>query len=105
MLIVENNYIPFKGFQAILLFGVLFVRKGVKITDKLLNHENIHYQQMKELLFIGFYIWYVIEWLIKLPIHGRMAYYNISFERESYSKERDMHYLRGRKFWGFIKYM
>ena len=54
MKIVYNNFIPFKGFSAINLFGVLFARKGVKISKKIINHELIHTAQMKEL-----YIYYI----------------------------------------------
>jgi hypothetical protein len=41
---------------------------------------------MKELLYIGFYVWYVIEWVFNLFKYcDRMvAYRNISFEKEAY---------------------
>ena len=42
MKIVYNEFIPFKGFSAINLFGILFARKGVKISKKIINHELIH---------------------------------------------------------------
>ena len=66
MKIIRNNIIPFKGFRAINLFGVLFVRGAAFISEKTLNHERIHSRQMKEMLFVPFYVWYVIEWLIRL---------------------------------------
>ena len=44
----------------------MFVRKGVRITDRLINHESIHTAQMKEMLYLGFYLWYGIEWFVKL---------------------------------------
>ena len=59
MKIVYNNFIPFKGFSAINLFGVLFARKGVKISKKIINHELIHTAQMKELYYVLFYIIYI----------------------------------------------
>ena len=48
------------------LFGVLFVRweKGKPkptLSKYTINHESIHTKQMKELGYIFFYIWYVIE--------------------------------------------
>jgi hypothetical protein len=61
MKIIYNNIIPFPGFKAINLFGILFVRNGAYIDKYTLNHEEIHTYQMKELLYIFFYIWYVIE--------------------------------------------
>jgi hypothetical protein len=38
---------------------------------------------MKEMLYIPFYLWYGVEWLVKLFCKGN-AYRNISFEREAY---------------------
>ena len=102
MKIIYNNFIPFKGFAAINLFGVLFVREGVKITEKMINHEKIHTAQMKEMLYIFFYLWYVIEWVIRLFKKGD-AYRNISFEKEAYINEDYLNYLKERQpytwFW------
>jgi len=51
---------------------------------------------MKELLFIFFYIIYILEWLIRLFIN-KNAYKNISFEKEAYSNENNLEYLKTRK--------
>ena len=87
MKIIYNNIIPFKGFKAINLFGVLFVRKDIKtpMSDVDINHESIHSEQYKELLFIPFLVLYLLEWFIKLFIYfdSNKAYRNISFEREN----------------------
>ena len=66
MKIIYNNIIPFKGFKCINLFGVLFVRKGCFMSEEDLNHERIHTAQMKEMLYVFFYLWYFVEWLIEL---------------------------------------
>lgn len=66
MKIIYNNTIPFKGFTTINLFGTFFVRKNVILTEELLNHECIHTAQMKELFYMVFYMWYVIEWIVRL---------------------------------------
>lgn len=42
MKIIRNRFIPFKGFKAINLFGVLFVRKEAALTRAVINHEEIH---------------------------------------------------------------
>lgn len=105
MKIVVNNIIPFKGFAGINIFGVLFVRKGVVVSERMIRHETIHTKQMKELIFIPFYILYVIEWLVKLLFYGKQAYRNISFEREAYSNEYDLNYLGNRKRFAFVKYI
>ena len=109
MKIIYNNLIPFKGFIAINLFGVLFVRNEYKERFEsggfatTLNHESIHTEQIKELGYIFFYIWYLIEWLLRLPFGN--AYYNISFEREAYTNEKNRNYLQTRKHHSFLKYM
>lgn len=103
MKLVFNKLIPFKGFIAINLFGVCFIREEYK--DKLgkinledvINHEMIHTQQMKEMLYVGFYLWYFFEWLIKLFKYGKDAYYHISFEVEAFLNERDLNYIERRK--------
>lgn len=106
---VYNNIIPFKGFSAINLFGILFVRNGVKMTERAIQHESIHSKQMKELLWVGFYLWYIIEWVIRLFWYGfnKQAYYNISFEREAYANEKDSDYLTKKKrpSYAFLKYL
>jgi len=104
MKIIYNNIIPFKGFAAINLFGILFVRNGITVTDEMINHEKIHTAQIRELGFIFFYIWYAIEWLIKIIGYGTDAYYNISFESEAYTNERNLNYLQTRKHYSFLKY-
>lgn len=52
-----------------------------------------------------FYIWYVVEWFVKLFFHGSSAYRNISFEREAYSNQEDDSYLKNRKMFAFFKYL
>ena len=89
------------------LFGVLFVRGNARIDDITLNHEKIHTAQMKEMLYIFFYVWHVIEWLIRLFAFkgAKFAYRNISFEREAYSNDKDQDYLNTRKSFAFTRYI
>ena len=44
MKIIYNSIIPFKGFLAINLFGLLFVReeRKDKLNSIVINHEAIH---------------------------------------------------------------
>lgn len=93
MKVIYNNIIPFKGFKAINLFGVLFVRKGQKMLPQDYNHENIHTAQMRELGYVGFYILYFIEWLCRLVVYPSTAYRGISFEREAFKHQYDYDYL------------
>lgn len=103
MKIIYNNLIPFPGFKAINLFGILFARKGEIINEETLVHESIHTAQMKEMLYLGFYLWYIIEWIIKLFIYGGNSYRNISFEREAYNNEDNPKYLETRKHYSWLK--
>ena len=104
MKIIRNKCIPFKGFRAINLFGVLFVRGNARISERTLRHEAIHTAQMKEMLYIGFYIWYIIEWLIRLFMKGN-AYRNISFERETYKHQNELDYDKLRNRFAWLKYI
>lgn len=110
MKIIRNNIIPFKGFSAINLFGVLFVRNDAKITDTTLQHEEIHSRQMRELLWIGFYLWYVLEWIVRLfqcHFNNYVAYMSISFEREAYARQGEPYYLVNgvRKPYAWMRYL
>lgn len=97
MKIIYNRWIPFKGFLAINLFGVMFVRgKAADVTPRLINHERIHTAQMRELGYVPFYIIYFLEWLYRLTRNGN-AYRNISFEREAYANDGNPDYLRTRR--------
>jgi hypothetical protein len=68
------------------------------------NHEAIHTKQMKELLYVPFYILYILEWLYRLTQKGN-AYKNISFEKEAYDNENDMDYLDKREHFSWIEYI
>lgn len=105
MKIVYNSVIPFKGFSAMNLFGLLFVRNEYKnrLSSKTMNHESIHTEQIKELGYIPFYILYLLEWFVRLFIKGN-AYRNISFEQEAYSNDRNYDYLKTRNHYAWLKY-
>ena len=100
----KKQHYPIQGVKAINLFGVLFVRKDAVLSDVDINHEKIHTEQMKELLFVFFYLWYVIEWFIRLFKEGN-AYMNISFENEAYFNQDNLNYINERKRFSFLDYM
>lgn len=89
------------------LFGILLIRKGKVMTDNNIRHEQIHTRQMCEMLFLPFYVWYVIEWLVRLIIYRdpKIAYKRISFEQEAYKNEDDITYLSKRKLFTWVKYL
>ena len=89
------------------LFGVLFTRRDKKISDKTLNHEMIHTEQMKEMLYVFFYLCYIVEWLVRLIIlrDSHKAYRAISFEQEAYANQYDLAYREGRKRYRWLTYI
>lgn len=103
MRVIPNSLIPFPGFLAVNLFGVVFIRKdsvddlSTEYLERVKRHEAIHSAQGRELLWIGFYIVYVLEWLARLVVNGRNAYRNLSFEQEAYRHEAHPDYLKTRK--------
>lgn len=109
MKIVYNNVIPFKGYTAICLWPFIFVRKDEagKFSVQTERHENIHGAQQKEMLLVFFFLWYCIEWIVRLCIYRNRitAYKNISFEREAYSNQHDAAYTDNRKSFAWIRHI
>lgn len=90
------------------IVGITLCPFGIYVDNlksfTLINHEKIHWNQQLEMLIIPFYIWYFIEWLIKL-IFFKNAYNNISFEREAYLNDKNYNYLKTRKHYAWIKFI
>jgi hypothetical protein len=95
------------------VFPFIFIRKSYterineEKLEQIINHESIHIRQQKELFVIIFYLWYFLEFLIRYlkTFDFDEAYYSISFEKESYENEKNLEYLKNRKFWSFLKYL
>ena len=96
-----------KGYTGMAIFPFMFLKhKSLKWDKVLVNHEKIHLRQQMELLIIPFFVLYGLEFLLRLLQYGKwnLAYRNISFEREAYSNEKDLAYLKSRPFWNFVRY-
>ena len=104
MRIIRARHFPPKGFKAINLFGIVIARKDVKLTAEDIRHEEIHTRQMREMLYIPFYIWYLMEWLYRLVFEIN-AYRSISFEREAYEHEDEPGYLESRRPYAWRHYL
>ena len=106
-MIVYNDLIPFSGYKAITLWPFIFVRDQVPFDNVDENHERIHLRQQIELMVVFFYVLYIIFWLYGLVKYrsAKVAYRLIPFEKEAYSNEEDMLYLRERRFWRWTKYL
>ena len=100
MKVIRNAILPVgKSFGAINLFGVLFAKRDMRLSPEVINHELIHSAQMRELLYIPFYVVYLIEWILRLiQCKGRFyeAYRHISFEKEAYHQGDNPDYLKHR---------
>ncbi|MGS2727691.1 hypothetical protein ACU8DI_13860 [Psychroserpens sp. BH13MA-6] len=107
MVLVSKYLVP-KGYVGMTIFPFILLKDYRLKKDRvLMNHERIHLRQQLELLMIPFYVFYVLEFVIRL-IHKRnwrLAYSSISFEKEAYSNEKSLDYLKSRPFWSFIKYL
>lgn len=108
MKIIYNKYLPPKGYDAINICGLIFARRECNPLDETTErHEGIHTRQIVELLVVIFYLWYAIEWVIRMIQYRnrKQAYRNISFEREAYANQSNPLYLKQRKLFSFIRYI
>ncbi len=108
MIVLVNKFLLAKGFKGVSLWPFVILKdKYFKNDLILLNHEKIHLRQQAELLLVGFYVWYLIEYVVRIiQFKNRyMAYRNISFEREAYRNELNMNYTKSRSFWRFLNYL
>ena len=107
-MIVVFKHLFYKNYVGLSLWPFIILKNiDLKHDHVLINHEKIHLQQQKELLILPFYIFYFVEWILK-SIHYLdfyEGYQNISFEREAYANEKDLSYLEGRPFFGFLKHI
>lgn len=126
--IIINKIFPFRGTICWNLFGLIFIRdvnEGClsyknhyysRRIDILLNHMAIHTEQMRDwfgwiskkwrnstintiLGGIIFYVWYLIEWMIRLflsPIIPLIPI-SVSFEQEAITNENNLYYRNSRK--------
>ena len=106
MVIVSDRFLRFLTFflgggqlpAAMAFYPFVILNSRVVATPELINHERIHLRQQLEMLIIPFYIWYLIEFYTK-------SYMNVSFEREAYANDKNLNYLKKKKFFSFIKYL
>lgn len=104
---VPNHILPLPAFGCMNLFGYLLCKDS--ISEKTLNHENIHTEQMKEMLYVGFYLWYCFEWAYQGVVwffnKDMLPYHFITFEQEAYENDDNLSYLQTRKRWNWIRYI
>jgi hypothetical protein len=107
MILISKYLIP-KGYSGLTIFPFILLKHDrLKSDFVLINHERIHLRQQLELLVLPFYLLYMLEFLYRLLQYKnwKLAYKNVSFEREAYKNESNFHYLKSRKFCHFLKYI
>ena len=98
MKIIRNKFIPFKGFTAINIFGLVFTRSDEKLSDATINHEAIHTAQMRETLYVFYYPLYLLIWMFK-----GFSYDHHPMERECHDNEHNAEYLETRKRFAWLR--
>lgn len=107
MILIFKHVIP-KQFIGLTIWPFVFLKsKDLKKDPILINHEAIHLKQQLELLIVPFFLWYGVEFLLRLVQYKDWytAYRNISFEREAYYREDELDYVERRKFWSFLSFL
>ena len=105
MVLIVSKYLVPKGYRGITLFPFVFLsHQNLKNDEIIINHERIHLRQQLELLIIPFFVWYFLEFLVRFFQYNnwKQAYQNISFEKEAFENEANLHYLKYRALFGFI---
>lgn len=104
-MIIKSRLVP-KNI-CVNLFGTFWARDISWIDKYVVNHERIHSAQQRELLWLPFYLFYVVEWLVRLIIlrNHNKAYMSISFEREAYAHGHDLTYLPRRRHYAWLSFL
>lgn len=120
MKIIKNKIIPFGTFVAMTIGPFIFTKRD-KLSETVIRHESIHWEQEKETLIVFFYALYVLMFVWEFfrclfdADRGRVdggswkngtwkrAYRSIAFEREAYKHEKDEDYLSKRHHYAWIK--
>jgi hypothetical protein len=90
-------------FRTINLFGLVLA--GKELTDKEERRFALQTCQMKDLNYIGYIIWFNLEWLVQLIAHGYRAVDYVCFTREWEFNKYNKDYLLTRNKLDFFKYL
>jgi hypothetical protein len=112
--------LPVKGFFFLknfkrggtTIYPFIFVHKKSYLTrteeqrETLIQHEMIHLVQQYEGFVVGIYMWYILEYLVRLLVFRShlKAYLTNSMEVEAYVNEDNPVYLISRKKFNWFQY-
>jgi len=108
MFVIVAKYLIPKGYRGLTFFPFVLIKYRLGSDNKILiHHEKIHLRQQLELLVLPFFVWYFVEYAVRLLQYknANLAYRNISFEREAYANELHLNYLKTRTFFSFLNYL
>lgn len=103
-MILVTRLVP---YSAMAVYPFILVKHKEMCHDaRLICHEKIHHRQQLELLLVGFYLLYSINYFINLVKYGvhYKAYRQIIFEREAFAMDNDADYLKKRNPFAFLKF-
>lgn len=130
MIIILNIFLS--NFRGITLFPFIIVKdKKTRDNKTVINHERIHLRQQIEIFitsiillillkilfgvgsiwsilgygYLSYYILYIGEWIINKIKKRSNAYRSSSFEKEAYSNDDNLDYLKTRKWYSSFKYL
>lgn len=97
-MLIKSKYLVPQGYKGMTIFPFIFYRG--ELNDTFVNHERIHLRQQIELLVLPFFVIYILHYLINFIRYANhdKAYRNIIFEKEAYSNERNLDFLKTRKW-------
>ncbi len=111
MIIVQNRLtglMPGK-FPAMCIWPFIFISPSVSKTSLagIVRHESIHARQQIEMLLVFFFVWYLLEFTIRIVLTRNFmnAYQNLAHEREAYSNDESPDYLNHRRPFAWLGYL
>lgn len=110
-MIIYNDFILkcvswFFSVGGITLWPFIILRKKYKNNELIMiNHERIHLKQQAEMLVVGFYVVYILNWLYLVIKHRDvyLAYRFLAFEVEAYDNEDNLEYLENRRPYAWLR--
>lgn len=94
--------------MALTIYPFIFVRRSTRGHTELIRHETIHIRQQLELLVVGAWLLFFIEYLYARYIKkldARQAYYFTCLEQEAHRNAIKENYLKIRKPYAMLKYI
>ena len=110
LLFFINPLLPVKGYSFMNICAIMFTRSEdyiKRMSQATVTHEKTHTKQILEMGIVFFYLWYVLEWFVRLFIdkNGHTAYRNISPPSPPTSAAEHPEYKRKTFSYGWLKWI